>query len=184
MLKKLILALALTITTPVFFQPVFALINSVEMQVDGMTCPFCVYGIEKKLEALEEVEDASANLKTGTVDINLKENEPIDLERLRKAILEAGFTPGRIKIEATGELTRYKLEEKEYPAFKVIGSDQVLLLTSTPDHEKEEYLVDEKLDELEKAAGKGKNEITITGYVHAYQKDIPPALSVESFEVK
>lgn len=184
MLKILILALALTLTTPVFFQPVFAQINSVEMQVDGMTCPFCVYGIEKKLKALKEVKDASANLKTGTVDIALNENEQIDIERLNKAVHESGFTPGKIKIEATGELIRYKLEGKEYPAFKVIGSDRVLLLTSTPDHQKEEFLVEEKLDELEKAMGEGENEITVTGYIHAHQNDIPPALSVESFEVK
>lgn len=183
MLKKLILALTLTIIAPVFVQPVYAQINSVEMEVDGMTCPFCVYGIEKKLEALEEVEDAGANLKAGTVDINLKENEPIDLERLEKAILESGFTPGRLKIEATGELTRYKLEEKEYPALKVTGSNQVLLLTSTPYHEKEEFLAEEKLDELEEAAEKG-TKITITGYVHTHQKSLPPTVSVESFEVK
>ena len=47
MLKKLISVLGFFITTLIFFQSAFAEINSVEMQVDGMTCPFCVYGIEK-----------------------------------------------------------------------------------------------------------------------------------------
>lgn len=183
MLKKLILTLALTVTALVFFQPAFAQITDVEMQVDGMTCPFCVYGIEKKLEALEEVEDAGANLKTGTVDINLKENEPIDLARLEEAVLESGFTPGRINVKATGELTGYELEGKEYPALKVTGSNQVLLLTTTPDHEKEEFLAGKRLDELKEAAGKGK-KITITGYVHTHQKGLPPALSVEKVIVR
>jgi len=184
MLKKLILVLAFFITTLIFFQPSFAEINNVEMQVDGMTCPFCVYGIEKKLEALGEVKDASSNLKTGIVDIKLEANGPLDIERLNEAIRESGFTPGKIKIKATGEVTKYKLEGKENPALKVTGSDQVFLLTSAPNHDKEEFLSEKKLNEVEKATEGGKKEITITGYIHSHPEGVPPALSVESFEVK
>jgi len=184
MLKKLISVLGFFITTLIFFQPSFAEINNVEMQVDGMTCPFCVYGIEKKLEALGEVKDASSNLKTGIVDIKLEGNGPLDIERLNEAIRESGFTPGKIKIKATGEVTKYKLEGKENPALKVTGTDQVFLLTSAPDHDKEEFLSEKKLNEVEKATEGGKKEITITGYIHSHPEGVPPALSVESFEVK
>ena len=184
MLKKLITVLGFFITTLIFLQHSFAEINSVEMQVDGMTCPFCVYGIEKKLNAIGEVKDVSSNLKTGTVDIYLKENEKINIDRLNKAIRESGFTPGKIKIEATGKLDTYKLEDKEYPALKVSGSDQVFLLTSKPDHVKEEFLSEEKLIEIKKAVESGEEEITISGYIHPHTAGIPLALSVESFEVR
>lgn len=184
MLKKLIPVLGFFITTLIFFRPAFAEINSVEMQVDGMTCPFCVYGIEKKLEALGEVKDASSNLKTGTVSIKLRKNEPLDIGRLNEAIRESGFTPGKIKINAAGRLTTYKLEGKENPALKVTGSGQVFLLTDAPDHGTEEFLEPKKLEELENASGKGSEEITITGYIHSHPSGVPPALSIEGFEVK
>ncbi len=183
MFKNLIIILGVFITTLMFYQHAFAEIQSIEMQVDGMTCPFCVYGIEKKLKALQEVTDASSNLKTGIVDIVLKEDAPLDIEKLNKAILESGFTPGKIKIKATGELTKYKLEGKENPALKVTGTNQVFLLTLAPDHEKEEFLNGEKLKEIEKASESGSKEISITGYIHSHSVGIPPALSVESFEV-
>ncbi len=181
MLIKIILVVIIMLT---FFQPAFAEINSVEMHVDGMTCPFCVYGIEKKLEALGEVKDASSNLKMGTVSIKLKKNEPLDIGRLNEAIHESGFTPGGIKINATGRLTTYKLEGKENPALKITGSRQVFLLTGAPDHETVEFLKPKELIELEKASRDGSVEITITGYIHSYPLGIPTALSIESFEVK
>ncbi len=184
MLKKLILVLGVSITTLIFFQSAFAEINGVEMQVDGMTCPFCVYGIEKKLKAVGEVKDASSNLKTGIVDIKLEGNGPLDIERLNEAIRESGFTPGKIKIKATGEVTKYKLEGNENPALKVTGTDQVFLLTLAPDHEKEEFLNGEKLKEIEKASESGSKKISITGYIHSHSVGVPPALSVKSFEVK
>jgi len=183
MLKNLILFIGVFITTLIFYQHAFAEIQSVEMQVDGMTCPFCVYGIEKKLKALQEVTDASSNLKTGIVDIKLEGDGKLDIEKLNKAVHDSGFTPGRIKIKASGKLTMYRLEGKEYHALKVTGTNQVFLLTLTPDHEKEEFLSGEKLKEIEKVTEGGKKEITITGYIHSHSVGVPPALSVKSFEV-
>ena len=181
MLTKSTLVLIITLT---FFQPAIAQIQGVEMQVDGMTCPFCVYGIEKKLEAVGEVQSVSSNLKRGTVFIKLRKNEPINIGKLNEAIHESGFTPRKIKINATGILTTYKLKGKENPALKITGSGQVFLLTDAPDHGTEEFLEAKELEELENASGKGSEEITITGYIHSHPSRFPPALSIESFEVK
>ncbi|MEE9253159.1 MAG: hypothetical protein V3U74_07415 [Thermodesulfobacteriota bacterium] len=48
---------------------------------------------------------------------------------------------------------------------------------------KEEFVGGEKLHEMQKAAEDGGKKISITGYVHANQKGLPPYLRVESFEV-
>lgn len=183
-LKKLTLVLGLAITALAFHHPALAQIGSVSMQVDGMTCPFCVYGIEKKLKALAEVEDVGTNLKTGVVDITLTESAPIDIERLDGAVRESGFTPGKVKIEAAGKLREYKAGGEKHPALEVTGSGQVFLLTSTRDHENQEFLGEKKLNEIEKAASGGDGTIAVTGYVHAHPDGIPPALSVESFETR
>jgi mercuric ion binding protein len=35
--------------------------------VDGMSCPFCVYGIEKRLRKIDGVEDVRADLAQGNI---------------------------------------------------------------------------------------------------------------------
>ena len=183
MLKKLIFSLWIVVLTLVFNQSAFAEVNRIDMQVDGMTCPFCVYGIEKKLKALQEVIDAEANLKTGIINIKLGEDGSLDIERLNEAVRESGFSPGRIKIKATGEMTKYTWKGKELPALRIPGSTQVFLLSPTSNHGKEELLGEKKLSEMEKATESGKKEITVTGYIHSHPAGVPSGLSVESFEV-
>lgn len=179
MFKKLILALGIMVLIILSFQPAFSEIERVEMQVNGMTCPFCVYGIEKKLKGVEGIEDARANLKTGIVEIKVKNGKAVDIDRLNEAVRESGFTPGEIKITATGSLIEYN----SYPALKVTGSDQVFLLVEKHEHEKEEFLSKEKLDQIKAATENGEKTITITGHVHTH-RDFPPALSVDSFKIK
>lgn len=118
MLKKLIFVLGIFVLTFVSYQRVFAEIDRVEMQVNGLTCPFCVYGVEKKLKGVEFIEDAKANLKTAIVEIKVKNGKAIDIGKVNEAVKKAGFTPGEIQITATGSLT----EDNGYPALKVTGS--------------------------------------------------------------
>ena len=67
----------------------------VEIEVDGLSCPFCAYGLEKKLMELKGVESIDIDLEAGLViletTIALEEND------LRRAVEEAGFTPRAIR---------------------------------------------------------------------------------------
>jgi mercuric ion binding protein len=60
--------------------------------VDGLACPFCAYGLEKKLKKLDSVEDIYVNIDEGITDIKLKENTTLDKSELTKAVEKAGFT--------------------------------------------------------------------------------------------
>jgi len=179
MLKKTILFFGLLVLALMSIQPAFAETERVEMRVDGMTCPFCVYGIEKKLKGVGGIEDASANLKTGIVDIKVNNGNAVDIKKLNKAVEESGFTPGEIRVTARGSVTEYR----GYTALKVTGSGQIFLLVDKGEHGKEESLSKEKMDEIRAATKNGAELITVTGYVHAHS-DYPPALSVDSFKVK
>ncbi len=66
---------------------------------------------------------------------------------------------------------------------RVTGTEQVFILSVTSGNGKEEFVGGEKLHEMQKAAEDGGKKISITGYVHANQKGLPPYLRVESFEV-
>lgn len=77
--------------------------HAVDIQVSGMTCPFCVYGVKKKLEELPGVAKAQVNLDKKMARITPKPGQELDLDRIRGAIAEAGFTPGKVLSgEATG----------------------------------------------------------------------------------
>ncbi len=61
------------------------------IEVDGLSCPFCAYGIEKRLKKIDSVDELSVLLKEGKVQLKLKEGETVSEERLQQAIADAGF---------------------------------------------------------------------------------------------
>ena len=111
------------------------------------------------------MDKVKASLQEARADIQLKEGQPLKIEELRKAVVDAGFTPSWIRFEAVGQLTT----RDGSPAFKVKGTDQVIPLVS-----------DEKLKELKKAAGQDGKVISILGLIPKEKE----AARVERFQVR
>lgn len=63
-----------------------------KVYVDGLSCPFCAYGIEKKFSAVEGVEKIDIDLKTGTTIITMTTGKTLDETTARKTVKAAGFT--------------------------------------------------------------------------------------------
>jgi len=72
--------------------------QTIEVEVTGMTCPFCVYGTEKKLRELEGVEKVEVSLAKKKARIIMKEGQAVDIIAIKKAITDAGFTAGVARI--------------------------------------------------------------------------------------
>lgn len=70
----------------------FAAGPSYRIEVAGLACPFCAYGIEKKLNALDGVERLETNIKEGTVTVTMKDGATLDAATAERAVKEAGFT--------------------------------------------------------------------------------------------
>ncbi len=64
-----------------------------EIDVAGMTCPFCAYGVEKNLGKLPGVEKAQVSLKAKKARVVMKAGETPDETTIREIIRDAGFTP-------------------------------------------------------------------------------------------
>jgi mercuric ion binding protein len=62
------------------------------LQVDGLACPFCAYGIEKKLSAVDGVEKIDVDIKERQVIVTMADGTSLSEQRARQAVLEAGFT--------------------------------------------------------------------------------------------
>lgn len=62
------------------------------LRVDGLACPFCAYGVEKKLSDLEGVEGLTFEINAGIVVVTMARGTALDEAMARKAVSEAGFT--------------------------------------------------------------------------------------------
>ena len=74
--------------------------QKVTVRVDGLACPFCAYGLEKKLKKIESVEKLEIKINEGVVTLYFKQGAKIDKEQIAKKVKEAGFTPRELKIES------------------------------------------------------------------------------------
>ncbi len=75
----------------------------IKIEVKGLSCPFCAYGLEKRLRELPAVQSVDIQLKEGVAVLKfLKEKAPSEQE-LREAIEKAGFESGRLIACQVGE---------------------------------------------------------------------------------
>lgn len=61
------------------------------LQVDGLACPFCAYGIEKRLTAVDGVESVEIDIGRGRAVVTMAEGAQLSEEQARQAVSEAGF---------------------------------------------------------------------------------------------
>jgi len=68
--------------------------ESYRLRVDGLSCPFCAYGIEKELAALDGVAEVETEIEQGAVIVTMRDGAELDRETARAAVTAAGFTLG------------------------------------------------------------------------------------------
>jgi len=73
-------------------QSAFAAGTHYEMRVDGLACPFCAYGIEKKLKAIEGTTNINVALDKGLVSVDMGEGKALTEEQMKKLFNDSGFT--------------------------------------------------------------------------------------------
>ncbi len=81
----------------------FAQSDEVKVRVDGLSCPFCAYGLEKKLNEVDGVDSIFIDFEEGLVVMQLTDSENISEEEIRTKIEEAGFTPREIVFSRKNE---------------------------------------------------------------------------------
>ena len=63
-----------------------------DMRVDGLACPYCAYGIEKKLNAIDGVEKIDVDLDNGRVIVTVADGVRLTEEQMTTLFHDAGFT--------------------------------------------------------------------------------------------
>ncbi len=86
-IPQIVITLALFLLLPLAYAD-----STYSLGVDGLACPFCAYGIEKKLSAIEGVEKMEVDIRSGQVIVTMTEDASLSEDRARQAVNDAGFT--------------------------------------------------------------------------------------------
>ncbi|MEX1243794.1 MAG: heavy metal-associated domain-containing protein [Thermoanaerobaculia bacterium] len=73
--------------------------------VNGLACPFCVYGLEKQLKRLPGAKQVSVDLGKGQAVIGFAGDARVTDAQIEKAVRRAGFSPGKIEWRSGGGST-------------------------------------------------------------------------------
>ncbi len=84
--------LSLLLAVLMFSIAALAADNQYVLGVDGLACPFCAFGIEKRLNKVDGVTDIEIDIGDSVVRVTLQEGKTLTEEQARQAVKEAGFT--------------------------------------------------------------------------------------------
>lgn len=155
-----------------FFLPASASGGGIVILIKGVSCPFCVYGVEKQLKKVPGVVAVKTNYKEATATIEKEPKAPIDLHALETAVQRAGFSVGRVELTLQGVPSYWEGR----PAFKDEESGQLFLLVEPGEKGRQESLNPKKWSEIRRGS-----KVLIEGEGH-FHIGLPPALSVRSYE--
>ena len=125
-MKKLIFILLLGL----FTATVQAQFTKASLQASGLTCSMCNNAIYKALKALPFVASVDANVKTATFNIAFRDNVAADIDALKNAVEDAGFSvssfnvTGKFDHVAIGNDKHIVIGDRHFHFVKV--NDQVL----------------------------------------------------------
>ena len=97
------LFLAVLFLTTCFSTPLFGQTSNeqeriyVKIEIKGMACPYCAFGMEKEFKKVAGVQNVDIELKKGLAYISAPLNQKPTKQSLEKIVTDAGFTVGKIE---------------------------------------------------------------------------------------
>ena len=70
--------------------------DTIEVDVHGLTCGFCVDSLQRQLMKLPDIEKVDVSLKSKKIRI-VSSTEHMDRVRIREIVIDSGFTPVNIR---------------------------------------------------------------------------------------
>ena len=75
--------------------------RTIEIEVHGMTCSFCVDALQRKFKKVPHVTDVKVSLKLKKMRLETDDTKSPSIEAVKQTVLDSGFTP--VKIEVLGK---------------------------------------------------------------------------------
>jgi copper chaperone CopZ len=107
MKKLLIVAITALLTVQARAQ-----LSKATLQATGLTCAMCSNAINKALQKVSFVESVRSDIKNSAFNLVFKQGETVDIDALKMAVEDAGFSIGSLKL--TGTFKDVKIEKDEH----------------------------------------------------------------------
>ncbi len=65
--------------------------KQINLQVDGVTCPFCVASSKKQLKKIDGVTSVDSDLENGLIKVCAADDTSLDDDMLKQLFLDQGF---------------------------------------------------------------------------------------------
>jgi len=153
-------------------------IEGIQLQVDGLSCPFCALGLDKRLKQRAGLEGIQVHLKQGVTEAALPRGHGIEVGKVRRAVQEAGFTLRGIKLTVIGTIS--KDGDDVTVTSRHDGTTFLLFDAEHQDTEAGSTLSQALRQQLEHAQQTNRL-VKLSGLVHEHA-GLPDGLMVESFE--
>jgi len=141
-------------------------VESVTVAVDGLACPFCSFGLEKRIKKVPGVAEIEVDVAGGSAEITAIKGASIDFAAIPTAVRKAGFTAGDLRIIVLGTL---KSGDEGLLRLQIAGSDDAIRVVAPMT----DVAVD--LEELARAGAR----VRASGKVRLKEGDLP-SLDIES----
>lgn len=149
-----------------------AQVETAAVKLDGLSCAFCAYGLEKRLKKVEGVEKLEIRVDQGTANLTVKKGKALSIEAVEKAVKDGGFTPREISITVTGRL----VERDGRTVLAISDGEEVFVIGPN-----------EQLQKIKEALKGADKAVRLTGKLSRKHEEghagHPYVLSAEQFKV-
>lgn len=83
-----------------------AQILEAELKVKGLACPFCAYGLERKLKKLPGAQNVKVFINDDRVQVQFDGKQPPALEDIPQMVHDAGFKLDELQVTVLGKRAR------------------------------------------------------------------------------
>ena len=89
--------------------------SRVVVEVKGLACPFCAYGLEKQFKEVSGVTEIRIDVEQGLLSFTWTAQDPVDKKEIKRLVKKAGFTAGMVTVrEADGGMRQgQSIKEKD-----------------------------------------------------------------------
>lgn len=109
---------------------VAAQFRQASLGINGLTCSQCSRSVEIQLRKLSFVQDIRMDLEHTQGTIIFKENKPVHIKAIAKAVKDAGFSLRYLK----ADINRQDIQVSENGCFTLYGDAYYILPGTTPDN--------------------------------------------------
>lgn len=85
--------------------------SKASIQASGLTCAMCTKAINNALQEVPFVQSVKSDIKNSSFNVAFKAGAKVDIDRLKKAVEEAGFSVSSLKLTASFNSLAVKNDE-------------------------------------------------------------------------